>query len=403
MVEKPKKVRLDWHEAVGKVDSANPQERKELAVKRQEFYRLKAATEARKIKMLQPPSLKAALNKPEKYGFLHPNVFVHYAKKFEIPANAKTAHLSTFLKEYFTEVVSSETKLGNEGIDARVNRETYLTLYYLSNLAKDKNGKRMNVDLLLPGETVEIVDGKLNIYKKTQEGITAKYRIDGIDLRPQSKEEPAEAVKPDEQLDLPKAPEKAPAKAPGKLPASATAPASAPAEKLPTLGFELMEANQALRYLSQVEGGEVIGEFGKQSILVMIKDGLIKELEAMNESEKVPGEVMQRVDYLKTEISALRKKMERIKKDLEKQPSDTEKESERTVSIERLNIGIKLCKSAQDSLFILEHHLKDLQTKFLPQRLPGTVEAMKIVTNDRIAELSKIAENMEKLEKEMRY
>lgn len=176
---------LNWNMEIGKVDSHDPQERKRLAERRKEFYRLRAIHEMGKLKDLQPPNLKAALEDPGRYGFLEHDKIAQYSKTFDVPQDAKTAQLSVYLKEFFKQAIKSEdNSISDADAELRANREVYLTLHYFHlRGVKDRLGKRINVDLLHPGETVTIANGKLSVTTRSASD-ALQYRIDEIPLRP---------------------------------------------------------------------------------------------------------------------------------------------------------------------------------------------------------------------------
>lgn len=231
MANPPEIKGLNWLKEVG-----DPRSTPELDQKRKEFYRLKAQRELLKLKT-HAPNLNAAFEKPKKYGLESLDdlrSYTPYAKK--VPSNVESAagyRLSEILFEYFK---------NNRKLEQRANGETFLTIHYLL-----KQG--VKVDLILKGETIEIIAGKLFIYSEDKAG-EKKYRVNGISLRPETKEEepppPPKPVSAPPPLDI-KVPSWV-ASAPAK-----TEPAPKEQEKkerLEPLDVLMMRATNALDYLT---------------------------------------------------------------------------------------------------------------------------------------------------------
>lgn len=194
--EKPTVRGRDWYKELGKESIRDFSG--EMFDRRQEFYRLRAEFK------LGVGNVDDVLRDPKNKGYktfeelqaMKGHTFEVAKEKYE---RGKGERLVDRLKTVFRQQFESEGLTGTE-LDKKTDQEVYLTLYYLARYGRAREGsrRRVHVDLLRRGETVEIRDGRLFIYKTDADG-NKKYRVEGALLRgvpPTRKEREGKTFRP---------------------------------------------------------------------------------------------------------------------------------------------------------------------------------------------------------------
>lgn len=146
----------DWYKEVGGVGYKKQDVRRKFYLERVKF----------KLSVDQP-TLDAVMEDPAKHGFKTVEDF-QKAPDFTMKDHGLT--LPKILEKYFRTASITDAK--------QIDREMYLTLYWLSNFCKDTRGRSINVDLIRNGDTIEIKQGMLTII-----GRSGIKRLDNVVIR----------------------------------------------------------------------------------------------------------------------------------------------------------------------------------------------------------------------------
>lgn len=154
----------DWKKEVGGVGFNK-------AKIRQKFYleRAKLKLKSESLKLRTQKDIDSIFDAPKEKGFLDYED-IKKAHDINVVVGARIT-LSGALNDLFTHLLPDADR-------KQIEREIALTLYYLSHHENDVRGKRINVDLLRDGETIEIKEGKLSVVGKN-----GKKRIDNVFIR----------------------------------------------------------------------------------------------------------------------------------------------------------------------------------------------------------------------------
>lgn len=166
----------EWREKVGGAGFG-----KERVEARKQFY---AGLAALKIEV---PNIDAVVNNPKDFGLKafedvekYKGLSRDISREKYKPRSGETLYET--LTDYFRKNLEGEIT-DKKLLRKQVDKEVALTMHYLGKHQRDARGKKINVDLVRRGETVEIRDGRLYIYSKDAEGNTVKTRVEGAYLR----------------------------------------------------------------------------------------------------------------------------------------------------------------------------------------------------------------------------